>query len=45
MSEAYDCDVLVIGAGPTGLMAADILKRQGIAVRIVESAPSLLGAC
>lgn len=31
-----DCDVLVIGAGPTGLMAATLLRRGGVRVRIVE---------
>ena len=31
-----DCDVLVIGAGPTGLMAATLLRRGGVGVRIVE---------
>ena len=31
-----DCDVLVVGAGPTGLMAANLLKRSGVAVRIVD---------
>lgn len=31
-----DCEVLVVGAGPTGLMAADLLKRSGVDVRIVE---------
>jgi len=31
-----DCQVLVIGAGPTGLMAANLLKRSGVTVRIVD---------
>lgn len=31
-----DCEVLVVGAGPTGLMAADLLKRSGVDVRIVD---------
>ena len=31
-----DCDVLVIGAGPTGLVAATCLRRRGIDVRVVE---------
>jgi len=33
---SYDCDVLVVGAGPTGLIAANLLKRSGVNVRIVE---------
>ena len=32
-------DVLVVGAGPVGLMAALELKRYGMAVRIVDCAP------
>jgi 2-polyprenyl-6-methoxyphenol hydroxylase-like FAD-dependent oxidoreductase len=37
-----ECEVLVIGAGPIGLMAATLLKRSGVDVRIVDmrSAPS-----
>lgn len=31
-----DCEVLVVGAGPTGLMAASLLRRSGVDVRIVE---------
>jgi len=31
-----DCEVLVVGAGPTGLMAANLLKRSGVHVRIVD---------
>jgi 3-(3-hydroxy-phenyl)propionate hydroxylase len=30
------CDVLVVGAGPTGLAAAAILAKLGVRVRIVE---------
>ncbi len=32
----FDCEVLVVGAGPTGLMAATLLKRCGVHVRIVD---------
>lgn len=32
-----DCDVLVVGAGPTGLMAAMLLARRGVRVRIVDA--------
>ncbi len=30
------CEILVVGAGPTGLMAANLLKRSGVQVRIVD---------
>lgn len=33
---AHDCEVLVVGAGPTGLIAANLLARSGVKVRIVE---------
>ena len=34
-----DTDVLVVGAGPTGLLAAILLARQGLSVRIVDRNP------
>lgn len=33
-----ELDVLVVGAGPTGLMAACELRRHGLSVRIVDAA-------
>ena len=36
MTQDGDCEVLVVGAGPTGLMAANLLARSGVRVRIVE---------
>ncbi|WP_434448367.1 FAD-dependent monooxygenase [Lentzea sp. E54] len=33
----YDCDVLVVGAGPSGLMTAALLVRQGVKVCIVDA--------
>src|SRR5437763_16568433 len=32
-------DVLVVGAGPTGLTLACDLARRGVAVRIIDQAP------
>src|SRR5215470_15429333 len=34
-------DVLVVGAGPTGLTLACDLARRGVAVRIVDRAPQV----
>jgi 2-polyprenyl-6-methoxyphenol hydroxylase-like FAD-dependent oxidoreductase len=31
-----DTDVLIVGAGPTGLMLADQLKRRGIRMRVID---------
>ena len=35
----YKVDVLVVGAGPVGLMAAWQLARWGVSVRLVDAAP------
>jgi 2-polyprenyl-6-methoxyphenol hydroxylase-like FAD-dependent oxidoreductase len=34
----FDTDVLVVGAGPTGLTLASELARQGVACRIIDKA-------
>ena len=34
-----NCEVLVVGAGPVGLVAAAELARHGIAVRIIDKLP------
>ena len=36
MSEHPDPDVLIIGAGPTGLLLAIVLSRLGVRVQIVD---------
>lgn len=38
------CDVLVIGAGPAGLAAADVAAATGARVMLVESGPELGGS-
>ncbi|MFD6362683.1 alpha/beta fold hydrolase [Streptomyces roseolus] len=38
MSNENECDVLVVGAGPTGLTAACELLRRGVRVRLIDSA-------
>lgn len=40
MNSTYDTDVLVVGAGPTGLTLASSLIRRGIATTIVDAAPT-----
>ena len=37
---AYDCDVLIVGAGPVGLTLAMDLAQRGISCRIVEARPA-----
>jgi 2-polyprenyl-6-methoxyphenol hydroxylase-like FAD-dependent oxidoreductase len=36
----FDCDVLVVGAGPVGLVLADELRRYGLSCVIVETKTS-----
>ncbi|MEV6335464.1 FAD-dependent monooxygenase [Nocardia vinacea] len=38
---ADDCEVLIVGGGPTGLIAAHLLGRQGIRTHLVESRSSV----
>src|SRR5215212_3162157 len=37
-AEGSEAEVLVVGAGPAGLMVAGELARRGVAVRVVEKA-------
>lgn len=37
-AEAFDTDVLIVGAGPAGLMAACKLARCGVSCRVIEKA-------
>lgn len=39
MTTGFDCDVLVVGAGPTGLTLALLLARHGLSVVIAEKDP------
>ena len=39
MENMTQTDVLVVGAGPTGLTLACDLARRGVAVRIIDQAP------
>ena len=37
---AFDCEVLVVGAGPVGLATALSLTAQGVDVRIIDDMPA-----
>jgi 2-polyprenyl-6-methoxyphenol hydroxylase-like FAD-dependent oxidoreductase len=39
-AQAMECDVLIVGAGPVGLMLSCELARRGISHRLIESKPS-----
>ncbi|EJU03726.1 hypothetical protein DACRYDRAFT_115073 [Dacryopinax primogenitus] len=43
MKDSY-CDVLIIGAGPAGVMCANALAREGISVRVVDKRPENIPA-
>src|SRR5882757_9125283 len=44
MSEPYDTDVLIVGAGPAGLVLGIELARRGVAFRLIEQRTELLQA-
>jgi len=43
MKDSY-CEVLIIGAGPAGVMCANALAREGINVRVVDKRPENIPA-
>ena len=44
MTKESSVDVLVIGAGPAGLMASNALARAGINVRVIDKRPKKVAA-
>jgi 2-polyprenyl-6-methoxyphenol hydroxylase-like FAD-dependent oxidoreductase len=38
-----ECEVLVVGAGPTGLMLANVLAEGGVDVRVIDVRPGPVG--
>ncbi|KAL6252580.1 hypothetical protein RBB50_000299 [Rhinocladiella similis] len=41
MASSTDCEVLVVGAGPVGLLTTLILAREGVNVTLIESLPDV----
>jgi hypothetical protein len=41
MSATVDCDVAIVGGGPAGLMAAEVLAQHGRRVDLYEAMPSV----
>ena len=40
-ADIRDVDVAIIGAGPAGLMAAEVLSAQGVSVHVFDAMPSV----
>ncbi len=41
MSAGFDCDVLIVGGGPTGVTLASLLALRGISVIVAEKEPDI----
>ena len=41
MADTLDCEVLVVGAGPVGLLTTLLLAKAGIQVLLIESLPDI----
>ena len=39
--DTWSVDVAIIGAGPAGLMAAEVLSAQGVSVHVLDAMPSV----